>query len=190
MTRAIVSRAGLGARMAAVILLGAVSMLGHSADLTVIYEGAGTVPLGTYYGHFIAGVDQEGVLPGTQFPLVSKLQPGQLASQSLGQGLFAANWMAHPVFVLGGDAISLQWLQQHRLTLDKLGASGLVIAASNERAFKEVQQLAGGLAIAPVRGQWLEQKLLSGGIERYPLVLMPDGRITSNPQTTPGRAVQ
>jgi hypothetical protein len=50
--------------------------------------------------------------------------------------------------------------------------------------------MAAGLAIAPVRGPWLEQRLVSGGIRTYPLVLMPDGRITSNPETTPGQAVK
>jgi integrating conjugative element protein (TIGR03765 family) len=181
------SRTGRAARTAAVILLSALSGVGHSADLTVIYEGKGTVPLGTYFGHLIGGVDQAGVLPGTQFPLVSRLQPGPLASETLGQGLFAANWMAHPIFVVGGDARSLRWLEQHRQTLHKLGASGLVVTASSERAFKEVQAMAGGLAVAPVRGSWLEQKLLSGGIQSYPLVLMPDGRITADPDTTPGK---
>jgi integrating conjugative element protein (TIGR03765 family) len=155
--------------------------------LTTVFEGTGTVPLGTYFGHLIGGADQAGVLPDTRFPLVSKLQPGPLASESLGQGLFAANWMAHPIFVVGGGPFSLRWLEQHGETLAKLGASGLVVAASTERAFKELQRTAGGLAIAPVQGPWLEQKLLSGGIQSYPLVLMPDGRITSDPQATPGK---
>lgn len=165
------------------ITLAALPLAARCADLVVIHDGVGSVPLGTYYGHLVAGVDQPGVLPGTTFPLVSRLEPGRLMDSHLGQGLFDAHWLAHPIFVLGTDPGSFQWLQLHRQTLTELGASGLVIAASTEYDFKDLQAFAGGLSLAPVRGDWLEQKLLSAGIVNYPLVVMPDGRITESPES-------
>ncbi|EWS66262.1 integrating conjugative element protein, family [Hydrogenophaga sp. T4] len=106
------------------VALTALPLAAPCADLTVIHDGAGSVPLGTYYGHLVAGVDQPGVLPGTKFPLASRLQPGQLANGKVGKGLFEAHWLAHPIFVLGTDKLSFQWLQLHRQTLTELGASG------------------------------------------------------------------
>ena len=159
-----------------------VPVTGWCADLEVIHDGAGSVPLGTYYGHLVSGVDQAGVLPGTRFPLTTALKPGRLVAGDAGKGLFDAHWLAHPIFVLGTDDLSFQWLQQHRQTLQALGASGLVIEASSETKFKDLQSFAGGVSVAPVRGPWLEQKLLSGRIGTYPLVVMPDGRITDTPE--------
>lgn len=152
-----------------------------AADLEVIHDGAGVVPAGTYYGHLVSGVDQAGVLPGTSFPLKTRLKPGALSADAKGDGLFDAHWLAHPIFVLGTDPESFRWLQQHRQTLGELGASGLVIEAGSETLFKDLQAFAGGLSVAPVRGPWLEQRLLSAGISTYPLVVMPDGRITKAP---------
>jgi len=163
------------------VLLAGIPMVAQCADLTVIHDGAGSVPMGTYYGHLVTGVNQPGVLPGTTFPMVTRLKPGRLPDHVVRQGLFKANWLAHPIFVLGTDILSFQWLQLHRQTLTELGASGLVIAASDETDFKDLQSFAGGLALAPVRGDWLEQKLLSARIATYPLVVMPDGRITNGP---------
>lgn len=165
------------------ITLAALPLAARCADLVVVHDGAGSVPLGTYYGHLVAGVDQPGVLPGTTFPLASRLNPGRLIDHHLGQGLFDAHWLAHPIFVLGTDPVSFQWLQMHRQTLTEQGASGLVIEADSETVFKDLQAFAGGLSLAPVRGDWLEQKLLSEGIVNYPLVVMPDGRITESPES-------
>lgn len=172
------------------ITLAALPLAARCADLVVIHDGAGSVPLGTYYGHLVAGVDQPGVLPGTTFPLASRLKPGRLMDSQLGQGLFDAHWLAHPIFVLGTDPGSFQWLQLHRQTLTELGASGLVIAASTEYIFKDLQAFAGGLSLAPVRGDWLEQKLLSAGISTYPLVVMSDGRITESPESPTTKGVR
>ena len=172
------------------VALTALPLAAPCADLTVIHDGAGSVPLGTYYGHLVAGVDQPGVLPGTKFPLVSRLQPGQLANDKVGKGLFEAHWLAHPIFVLGTDILSFKWLQLHRQTLTELGASGLVIEAGSETDFKDLQAFAGGLSLAPVRGDWLERKLISAGITVYPLVVMPDGFITNAPNSPSARGVQ
>lgn len=172
------------------VALTALPLASPCADLIVIHDGAGSVPLGTYYGHLVAGVDQPGVLPGTKFPLVTRLKPGQLAGINVAKGLFEAHWLAHPIFVLGTDVLSFQWMQLHRQTLTELGASGLVIEASSETDFKDLQSFAGGLSLAPVRGDWLEQKLKSAGITVYPLVVMPDGRITNTPDSPIAGGVQ
>lgn len=163
-------------------VLTAFSSCAWGADLTVIHDGPGSVPVGTYFGHLVAGVEQRGVLPGTRFPLVSRLKAELSPNPTeLGQGLFDSKWLAHPIFVLGTDLLSFQWLQLHRQTLIELGASGLVVAAPGEVDFKDLQAFAGGLSLAPARGDWLEKKLLSVGIKTYPLVVMPDGRISNTP---------
>lgn len=154
----------------------------------VIHSGAGAVPMGTYLGHLVAGVDQAGVLEGVRFPIRSGMVPGVLseAQARTASGLFRPEWLAHPVFLVGTDPLSRQWLSQHRQALIALGASGLVVQAESERAFKQVQQLAGGASLAPMVGDWLTTTLRRAGVQTYPLLVLADGRLTSSPPRTAG----
>ena len=149
----------------------------------VIHSGAGAVPMGTYLGHLVAGVDQAGVLEGVRFPIRSGMVPGVLseAQAQAARHLFRPEWLAHPVFLVGTDPLSRQWLAQHRQALIALGASGLVVQAESERAFKQVQQLAGGASLAPMVGDWLTSALRGAGVKTYPLLVLADGRLTSAP---------
>lgn len=154
----------------------------------VIHSEAGAVPMGTYLGHLVAGVDQAGVLEGVRFPIRSGMVPGVLseAQARTASGLFRPEWLAHPVFLVGTDPLSRQWLSQHRQALIALGASGLVVQAESERAFKQVQQLAGGASLAPMVGDWLTTTLRRAGVQTYPLLVLADGRLTSSPPRTAG----
>lgn len=149
----------------------------------VIHSGAGAVPMGTYLGHLVSGVDQAGVLEGVGFPIRSGMVPGVLseAQAQAARNLFRPEWLAHPVFLVGTDPLSRQWLSQHRQALIALGASGLVVQAESERAFKQVQQLAGGASLAPMVGDWLTSTLRQAGVRTYPLLVLADGRLTSAP---------
>lgn len=158
------------------------------AQPVVIHAGPGAVPMGTYLGHLVAGVDQAGVLDGVRFPIRSGMVPGVLseAQARTASGLFRPEWLAHPVFLVGTDPLSRQWLSQHRQALIALGASGLVVQAESERAFKQVQQLAGGASLAPMVGDWLTTTLRRAGVQTYPLLVLADGRLTSSPPRTAG----
>lgn len=154
------------------------------AQPVVIHSGDGVVPMGTYLGHLVAGVDQPGVLEGLRFPARAVgMAPGVLSDSQAqaARGMFKAEWLAHPVFVVGTDPLSRQWMTQHRQALIELGASGLVVQAESERAFKELQKLAGGAALAPVVGDWLPVLLRGAGVQSYPLVILADGRLSSVP---------
>ncbi|EWS66261.1 integrating conjugative element protein, family [Hydrogenophaga sp. T4] len=65
-----------------------------------------------------------------------------------------------------------------------------MIEAGSETDYKDLQAFAGGLSLAPVRGDWLERKLMSAGITVYPLVVMPDGFITNSPSSPSALGVQ
>lgn len=160
------------------------------AQPVVIHAGPGAVPMGTYLGHLVAGVDQAGVLDGVRFPIRSGMVPGVLseAQARTASGLFRPEWLAHPVFLVGTDPLSRQWLSQHRQALIALGASGLVVQAESERAFKQVQQLAGGASLAPMVGDWLTTTLRRAGVQTYPLLVLADGRLTNSPPRTAGAA--
>lgn len=149
----------------------------------VIHAGPGAVPMGTYLGHLVAGVDQAGVLEGVRFPIRSDMRPGVVSdAQALAaRGLFRPEWLAHPVFLVGTDPLSRQWLSQHRQALIEIGASGLVVQAETERAFKQMQQLAGGASLAPMVGDWLTASLRGAGVPFYPLVILADGRLAGEP---------
>lgn len=169
-------------------LIGAVLPLFALSQPVVIHAGPGAVPMGTYLGHLVVGVDQAGVLEGVRFPIRSGMVPGVLseAQAQAASGLFRPEWLAHPVFLVGTDPLSRQWLSQYRQALIALGASGLVVQAESERAFKQVQQLAGGASLAPMVGDWLTTTLRRAGVQTYPLLVLADGRLTSSPPRSAG----
>lgn len=152
----------------------------HSADLEVINDGKGSVPAAIYYAHLLSGVDQPGVLAGVRFPIRSLLTPGAVNATSE-PSVFDARWLGQPIFVIGTDEASAEWLKRHLETLNRMGAAGLVIAAASEAAFKTVQALAGPLPLSPVTDDWLEQRLTAAHITHFPLLIMGDGRITGTP---------
>lgn len=151
----------------------------HSADLEVLNDSKGSIPVAIYFSHLLSGVDQPGVLEGVRFPLRSRLTPGTLGAVSAETKVFDARWMGQPIFVIGTDKVSTDWLEKNMVSLFKLGAAGLVIAADSEASFKKMQTLAGHLSLAPVTDGWLEHRLTAARIAHFPLLIMSDGSVTS-----------
>ena len=64
------------------LVLLALGLIGNTAQAqpVVIHSGNGAVPMGTYLGHLVAGVDQPGVLEGLRFPIRAVgMAPGVLS---------------------------------------------------------------------------------------------------------------
>ncbi len=139
------------------------------------------VPASPYFSFLIAGEDQDGVLKGVRFPMISQLRPEPLGQAS--PAVLDSRWMTQPIFVIGADERSYAWLQQHAQDLRRSGAAGLVLSAANVEAFKRVQRLASqhNLPIAPGPDQWLEQQLMDHGVGVMPLVIGLDGRVQEAP---------
>ncbi|MBC3478059.1 integrating conjugative element protein [Pseudomonas taiwanensis] len=77
-----------------------------------------------------------------------------------------------PSFLIGEDAASLAWLTQHAPALKRLGANGLVVEVADAAALQRIQAIAPGLAIWPVSGDDIAERL---ELEHYPVLITSTG---------------
>lgn len=75
-----------------------------------------------------------------------------------------------PLFLVGQDPLSLQWLAEHAQALQALGASGLAVEAANSDALQRIQATAPELPIWPVSGDDIAARLQ---LEHYPVLITP-----------------
>lgn len=163
------------------------------ADLTVIDDSGQTQPLSPLLGPF-----QADETPSTDpakasepnpssksmlgpavlsnlLPLRSPgLEVGDSADTPLNPEVLTrlAQGNPRPFFLIGSDAVSLQWLAYHRDTLWRLGAVGMLVQADTEADVRRVADVAQGLSITLGSGSDLAAAL---GIDRYPVLITPDG---------------
>ncbi|PYG78469.1 MULTISPECIES: integrating conjugative element protein [unclassified Pseudomonas] len=77
-----------------------------------------------------------------------------------------------PLFLVGQDATSLEWLSRHAQTLQKLGANGLAVEVDDAKALRRIQAAAPGLTTWPVSGDDIAERL---ELEHYPVLITPTG---------------
>lgn len=77
-----------------------------------------------------------------------------------------------PLFLVGQDTSSLEWLSRHAQTLQQLGANGLAVEVDDARALRRIQTAAPGLKIWPVSGDDIAERL---ELEHYPVLITPTG---------------
>ncbi|MBI6567567.1 integrating conjugative element protein [Pseudomonas synxantha] len=77
-----------------------------------------------------------------------------------------------PLFLIGADAASLAWLAQHAPALKRLGANGLAVEVADAAALQRIQAIAPGLAIWPVSGDDIAERL---ELKHYPVLITPTG---------------
>lgn len=77
-----------------------------------------------------------------------------------------------PLFMVGQDSASLEWLSQHAQALQDLSASGLAVEVADAQALRRIQATAPGLNIWPVSGDDIAELL---ELEHYPVLITPTG---------------
>ncbi|VVN69956.1 hypothetical protein PS726_00343 [Pseudomonas fluorescens] len=77
-----------------------------------------------------------------------------------------------PLFLVGQDPSSLEWLSQHAQALQDLSAGGLVVEVADAQALHRIQAAAPGLSIWPVSGDDIAKRL---ELEHYPVLITPSG---------------
>lgn len=101
--------------------------------------------------------------------LLRKHLPLRPAYLTLGQ--FSAKTVSsplpRPLFVIGSDAFSLQWLAQHKQRLLAINAVGLLIEASDINTVHTVAQAAFPLPLSLGRDEVFAKAL---GVEHYPFL--------------------
>jgi integrating conjugative element protein (TIGR03765 family) len=77
-----------------------------------------------------------------------------------------------PLFLIGDDAYSRDWLRQRQSVLRELGAIGLVVNVSSPEALAALRNLVPDLTLSPVSGDDLAQRL---GLRHYPVLITATG---------------
>lgn len=77
-----------------------------------------------------------------------------------------------PLFLVGQDTASLEWLSRHAQALQELGANGLAVEVDDARALRRIQTTAPGLNIWPVSGDDIAERL---ELEHYPVLITLTG---------------
>lgn len=96
-----------------------------------------------------------------------QLTPGQVVARNLDlPGGFT------PIFVIGDDALSRQWLDQRGDILRDMNAVGLVVQVENEQGLQALRHAAKGLELRPVAGDGLAERL---GLQHYPALISQHG---------------
>ncbi len=94
----------------------------------------------------------------------SQLSPEALARLAQGN--------PRPFFLIGSDAVSVQWLATHHDTLRALGAVGMLVQADTEADVRRVAEVAQDLSVTLGSGSDLATAL---GIHHYPVLITRDG---------------
>ena len=97
------------------------------------------------------------------FPVKSNLTPAMYKQERLTQ-----NGLAQPIFLMGYDETSIEWLQQRRAILIELNAIGLVVNVPDAEAMAYLQSLVPELMMSPVPGDDIAERI---GTKHYPFLL-------------------
>jgi integrating conjugative element protein (TIGR03765 family) len=100
--------------------------------------------------------------------ITPELTPGNVAPKTL-----SIPYLERPVFIIGADALSLQWLQQHRERLNTLHAVGWVVNVETVVQLKQLKQQTTPLELVALSGSELAKQF---ALSHYP-VLISTGRI-------------
>ncbi|WP_061289969.1 integrating conjugative element protein [Azotobacter vinelandii] len=73
-----------------------------------------------------------------------------------------------PLFIVGDDPLSLEWLALRRDRLAEIGATGLAVNVATEAGLQELIEASGGLRIDPAPGNDLASRL---NLEHYPVLI-------------------
>jgi integrating conjugative element protein (TIGR03765 family) len=150
-----------------------------SAALTVIYDSGDTQPIEPFFDAFDS---TETTLPQSrtiQRPQLGAADPVSLLpirSPGLTPGPVQPKThdrpFSRPFFLIGSDALSRQWLLEHRARLKEIGAVGMLIQADTQDDLRAIAELATGLSVMPASGSDIAKAL---GISRYPVLISPRG---------------
>nr|AAT40801.1 hypothetical protein [Haemophilus influenzae] len=77
-----------------------------------------------------------------------------------------------PIFLIGTDNLSKNWLHSNYDYLKKIGAMGLVVSVKTTNELSELRQLAPDLTLMPTPGDDLASRL---NLAHYPALLTSEG---------------
>jgi integrating conjugative element protein (TIGR03765 family) len=158
-----------------VVLMAIISV---SEALTVIYDSGNTQPMSRYLPQRF---EQEHNSESRQSPLKKEQKTSAytlpITTPSLSPGVVTASpkalrYLQQPLFLVGSDKRSKNWLIEKREQLIQLGAVGLLIQAEDKKDVKAMFILAQGLRLVPASAEGFAAEL---GLTHYPILLSNQG---------------
>ncbi len=80
--------------------------------------------------------------------------------------------LTRPVFLIGADSQSVDWLARYRDRLQALGAIGMLVQVNTAEELAAVENAAGDVVIVPASGSMLAHVL---GLRHYPVLISREG---------------
>ena len=140
-------------------------------QLTVIFDSGDTLPIEPYLPERVvqhkANPQQRSPLP-FQLPITTpSMQPGTVSLTAKDM-----RYLQQPLFLVGSDQLSKDWLTKKRDSLIVMGAMGLLIEAKDREDIETMQALAEGLRLVPASAEDFAVRL---GLTHYPILLSKEG---------------
>ena len=148
----------------------------------VLYDSGGGTPIAPYLALLTPKKATLGPPPASPGLTVANyglpvttpsMSPGKVKKRALPtlDGKMAG---VSPMFLVGADRWSLQWLQANRENLLEMRAVGMVVAVENQQELAILEQAAHGLQLVAMSA---EQLARDHGVNHYPALIAPPGII-------------
>ena len=141
-------------------------------SLVVIYDSGDTLPLQPYG---LERAPQQKAINGISAPSLPFSLPITTPSMKPGKVIAtpkALRYLQRPLFLMGSDQHSRDWLAAKREQLVELGAVGLLVEAKDQAAVEDVLAIAKGLRLVPASAEDFASQL---GLSHYPILLSKKG---------------
>lgn len=140
--------------------------------LTVIYDSGDTLPLEPYLPKRAPREkatlqEKKDQLPFNLPITTPSMQPGKATVTPK-----ALRYLQRPLFLVGADQASKNWLAEKRELLARIGAVGLLVEAKDRQEVEAVLKIAEGLRLVPASAEGFATQL---GLTHYPILLSKEG---------------
>jgi integrating conjugative element protein (TIGR03765 family) len=141
----------------------------------VLADTGRTVSSIQYLVHVLDSSESDTETPLVSFPVrADGMSPGKL--EDIHHAIDMPEWLTRPIFIVGNDPVSSQWLAENHAALLSYGAAGIVISVEDVSAFKSLRR-ASSLPMVPHPAPHLIRLLQANGINRYPFLLLEHGDV-------------
>ena len=141
----------------------------------VLADTGRTVSSIQYLVHVLDSSESDTETPLVSFPVRSDgMSPGRIEDTK--HTVDMPEWLTRPIFIVGSDPLSLQWLTENHAVLLRYGATGIVVSVNDVSTFKAMRRTS-SLPMVPHPAPHLSRLLQANGIHRYPLLLLEHGDV-------------
>ncbi|MCZ0866739.1 integrating conjugative element protein [Dasania sp. GY-19] len=140
--------------------------------LTVIYDSGDTLSLEPYLPKRAPREEVTLQEKKDQLPFNLPITTPSMQSGKVTVTPKALRYLQRPLFLVGADQDSRDWLVEKREQLIRIGAVGLLVEATTQKDVEAVLAVAEGLRLVPASAEGFATRL---GLTHYPILLSKEG---------------